>query len=91
MGMAEIVLQLDHGSAKNIKEERTGVAKRGNSQSLFFLSTTEGDFNFYNNLVSVPVISQTSFLSPLSYSGWLAYRFKTLKTETVNGQKIYTI
>ncbi|MEP7372095.1 MAG: DUF5686 and carboxypeptidase regulatory-like domain-containing protein [Chitinophagaceae bacterium] len=91
MGMAEIVLQLDHGSAKNIKEERTGVKKRGNAQSLFFLSTTEGDFNFYNNLVSVPVISQTSFLSPLSYSGLLAYRYKTLKTETVNGRKIYTI
>ena len=91
MGMAEIVLQLDHGSAKNIKEERTGVTKRGNSQSLFFLSTTEGDFNFYNNLVRVPVISQTSFLSPLSYSGLAAYRFKTLKTETVNGRKIYTI
>lgn len=36
MGMAEIVLQLDHGSAGNIKEERTGITKRGNSQSLFF-------------------------------------------------------
>ena len=91
MGMAEIVLQLDRGSAKNIKEERTGVTKRGNSQSLFFLSTTEGDFNFYNNIISIPSISQASFLSPLSYSGLLAYRFKTLKTETVNGQKIYTV
>jgi Family of unknown function (DUF5686) len=30
-------------------------------------------------------------LSPLSYSGLLAYRFKTLKTETIKGQKIYTI
>ncbi len=91
MAMAEIVLQLDRGSSKNIKEERTGVVKRGNSGSLFFLSTTEGDFNFYNNLVSVPGISQTAFLSPLSYSGLLAYRFKTLKIETVNGKKIYTI
>ena len=48
MALAEIVLQLDHGSAKNIKEERTGVTKRGNTESLFFLSTTEGDFNFYS-------------------------------------------
>ncbi len=91
MAMAEIVVQLDRGSSKNIKEERTGVVKRGNSGSLFFLSTTEGDFNFYNNLVSVPGLSQTAFLSPLSYSGLMAYRFKTLKTETVNGRKIYTI
>ena len=91
MAMAEIVLQSDYDLAKHIKEERTGVTKRGNSQNLFFLSTTEGDFNFYNNLVSIPAISQTPFLSPLSYSGLLAYRFKTLKTETVNGKKVYTI
>ena len=78
MALAEIVLQLDY-AAKKIKEERTGITKKGNTQSLFFLSNTEGDFSFYNNLVNVPSISQTPFLSPLSYSGLLAYRFKTFK------------
>jgi Family of unknown function (DUF5686)/CarboxypepD_reg-like domain len=91
MALAEIVLHLDKESARRIKEERTGVSKRGNSSSLFFLSTTEADFNFYNNIVNIPTISPTPFLSPLSYSGLLAYRFKTIKTETVNGRKIYTI
>jgi len=91
MAMAEIVLQLDHGSTKNIKEERTGIKRRGNTQSLFFLSTTEGDFSFYNNLVNIPSVSQTPFLSPLSYSGLLAYRYKLIKTEIVNGKKIFTI
>ena len=91
MTMAEIVLHLDHGSSKNIKEERTGVKKRGDTQSLFFLSTTEGDFSFYNNLVSIPSVSPTPFLSPLSYSGLLAYRYKVLKTESIKGKKIYTI
>jgi hypothetical protein len=91
MALAEIVLRLDRESARHIKEERIGITKKGNAFNLFFLSTTEGDFNFYTNLVNIPAISQTPFLSPLSYSGLLAYRFKTLKTETVNGQKIYTI
>ena len=91
MVMAEIAVNLDHDAGKNIKEERTGVTKRGNTESLFFLSATEGDFSFYNNLVTVPSISQTAFLSPISYSGLLAYRFKTVKTEILNGQKIYTI
>ena len=91
MALAEIVLRLDRESTKRVKEERTGISKRGNAFNLFFLSTTEADFNFYNNIVSIPTISQTPFLSPLSYSGLLAYRFKTLKTETINGQKIYTI
>jgi hypothetical protein len=91
MALAEIVLQLDYSSPKKIKEERTGVTKKGNTQSLFFLSTTEGDFNFYNNLINVPAISATPFVSPLSYSGLLAYRYKTIKTEIINGKKIYTV
>lgn len=91
MAMAEIVIQLDHGGGKNIKEERTGITKRGNVQNLFFLSATEGDFSFYNNLVNIPSVSQTPFLSPLSYSGLMAYRFKMIRTTVVNGRKQFTI
>lgn len=91
MAMAEVVIQLDHGSAKKINEERIGVTKRGNTENLFFLSTTEADFSFYNNLISIPSVSQTSFLSPLSFSGLMAYRFKTLRTEIINGRKAYVI
>ncbi|MGC4103190.1 DUF5686 and carboxypeptidase regulatory-like domain-containing protein [Ferruginibacter sp.] len=91
MAMAEIVLQLDHGSGKKIKEERTGITKKGNTQSLFYLTATDGDFNFYENLINVPSISQMPFLSPLSYSGLLAYRYKVIRTDIVKGRKIYTI
>ncbi|MBO9684356.1 MAG: carboxypeptidase-like regulatory domain-containing protein, partial [Flavisolibacter sp.] len=91
MAMAEVILKLDHKSTGQIKEERTGVKKNGNVQSLFFLSNTEGDFNFYNNLVKTPGISTIPFVSPISYSGLMAYRFKLLKTEVLNGKKVYTI
>ena len=91
MAMAEVVLKLDHKSTGQIKEERTGVKKNGNIQSLFFLSNTEGDFDFYNNLVKTPGISTIPFVSPISYSGLMAYRFKLLKTEIINGRKVYTI
>ncbi len=91
MAMAEILLQVDNGDAKNIKEQRTGISKRGNTSNLFYLSTTEADFNIYNNIINVPSISQTPFLSPLSYSGLIAYKFKTLNTEFINGKKVYTI
>ncbi|MBP6590096.1 MAG: carboxypeptidase-like regulatory domain-containing protein, partial [Chitinophagaceae bacterium] len=91
MAMAEVVLQLDRGEGKKIKEERTGVSKRGNEQSLFYLSTMEGDFNIYQNIINARTISPTPFVSPVSYSGLLAYRFKMIKTETVNGRKQYTI
>lgn len=91
MSFAEIVLRLDQEPPKHIKEERLGIAKKGNAEDLFYLSTTEGDFNFYNNLVYIRSISTTPFLSPFSYSGLMAYRYKTVKTETVSGQKIFTI
>ncbi|HEY8893223.1 MAG TPA: DUF5686 and carboxypeptidase regulatory-like domain-containing protein [Niastella sp.] len=90
MAMAEIVLQLDK-APQGIKEERLGVTKRGSTNGLFYLSTTEGEFNFYNNLVKTPAISETPFLSPISYSGLLAYRFRIIRTEKQNGRKVFVI
>lgn len=92
MAMTEISVQLDYESDSRMKEERLGVKKTGNVDRLFYLSTTEGNFNFYNNLIKVPAISPTPFLSPISYSGLMAYRFKTVKTQKLSdGHKIYTI
>jgi hypothetical protein len=91
MAMTEISLKLDYESETRVKEARYGVKKLGNPESLFYLTTTDGNFNFYNNLVKVPAISPTPFLSPISYSGLIAYKFKTLKIERIGGRKIYTI
>lgn len=91
MAMAEISLQYDRASAQQVKEKRVGVSRRGNAESLFYLSATEGDFSLYNNLLKLPSVSEIPFISPVSYSGLLAYRFKTLKTEQKGNQKIYTI
>ena len=91
MSMAEISLHYDHENDNRIKEERTGVKKRGNPESLFYLSLTEGNFNLYNNLISSRVLSQVPFLSPVSYSGLAAYRYKVINIKQQDGKKIYTI
>jgi hypothetical protein len=91
MGLAEIVLQLDKSADGAIKEERVGVKKSGSTDALFYLTTTDGDFNIYNNLLKAPAVSRMSFVSPVSYSGLLAYRFKTLKQERVGRRRIITI
>lgn len=91
LSMSEIYLRLDYESASRYKEERTGVTRRGNTTNLFYLSITQGRFNFYDNLVKIPALSVTPFLSPISYSGLLTYRFKTLKTEKRGNFNIYTI
>jgi hypothetical protein len=91
MAMTEISLRMDHGSDQQTKEERLGVKRSGEAQNLFFLSTTEGDFNFYKNLIKVPSISDIPFVSPISYSGLVAYKFKTIKTQRVGNHRIFTI
>jgi hypothetical protein len=91
MSMAEISLRYDHENDNRVKEERTGVKKRGNPEALFYLSLTEGDFNLYNNLLKSRVLSQVPFLSPVSYSGLAAYRYKVINIKQQDGKKIYTI
>ena len=91
MAMAEISLRYDHENDSRVKEERTGVKKRGNPEALFYLSLTEGDFNLYNNLIRSRVLSPVPFLSPVSYSGLAAYRYKVINIKHKEGKKIYTI
>lgn len=91
MNMAEIYLKADYSYPNKIKEERTGVKIRGSKEGLFFLTTTDGDFNFYNNLVQLPALAKIPMLSPISYSGLVAYKYKTVNTRKEHGRNIYTI
>ncbi|MFZ1263038.1 MAG: DUF5686 and carboxypeptidase regulatory-like domain-containing protein [Chitinophagaceae bacterium] len=91
MSLAEVSLRLDKSNNGQIKEEKLGVIKLGSPESLFYLSVTEGDFYIYNNLINTPPVSEIPFVSPLSYSGLVAYRFKTLKIDRTVKPKVYTI
>jgi hypothetical protein len=91
MGLSEIVLKLDRGANGQVKEERIGVKKQGSTDYLFYQTTTDGDFNIYNNLLKAPAISSMTFLSPISYSGLVAYKYKTVKQERVGRRRIITI
>ena len=91
MNLAEIYLKADHAFPAKIKEERTAVKIRGNSEGLFFLTTTDADFNFYRNLVQLPALSVMPMLSPISNSGLVAYKYKTLRIRREKGRNIYTI
>lgn len=91
MAMAEIFLKYNQADRNRYKEERTGVTKRGNPDGLFYLSMTEADFNLYRNLIHSRTLSQTPFISPVSWSGLEAYRFKMLRTDIENGRKIHSI
>lgn len=91
MAMAEITIRYQQADEKRYKEERTGVSKRGNPESLFHLSLTEANLNLYQNLLRARTLSETPFISPISWSGLEAYRFKLLRTDWEKGRKVYTI
>ncbi|MBK8144996.1 MAG: carboxypeptidase-like regulatory domain-containing protein [Bacteroidetes bacterium] len=91
MSMSEVSIKLDYAYPNKVKENRLGVKNRGNTDNLFFLTTTNGDFSLYNNLLRIPALSETPMLSPISYSGLIAYKYKTLSIEKRNTHTIYTI
>ncbi len=91
MAMAEITIRYQQADEKRYKEDRTGVSKRGNPESLFHLSTTEANLSLYQNLLRARTLSVTPFISPISWSGLEAYRFKLLRTDWEQGRKVYTI
>lgn len=91
LSLSEVSLKLDKSESGQIKEERSGVKKNGKTENLFYLSTTEADFNIYNNLLKAPALSSIPFVSPISYSGLVAYRFKTIRIDRFGKRKVYTI
>lgn len=91
MEFAEIALRFDYEFPNRTKEEQIGITKSDHVGNLFFLNTMDGDFNFYHNLLKVPAVSEVPLLSPVSYSGLMAYKFKMMTVERVNGRKNYTI
>ncbi|HNB80810.1 MAG TPA: DUF5686 and carboxypeptidase regulatory-like domain-containing protein, partial [Chitinophagaceae bacterium] len=91
MNMTEVYLKLDYQYPGKIKEQRSGIKKRGNSDGLFFLTTTDGDFSLYPNLIRIPSLSEIPMLSPVSYSGLVAYKYKTKNIFRKDNYTIYTI
>jgi hypothetical protein len=91
LNLAEIYMTLNYSPPQKIKEERTGVDIRGDKDGLFFLTHTDGEFNWYKNLVEVPALSASPFLSPISNSGLFAYKYKMLESFYVGDYKYYRI
>lgn len=76
--MAEILLTRDVQPPDKLKEIRDGVSIRGDRSGLFYLSTTEGEINLYQNLVKVLSLSEMPVLSPLASTALLSYKFSFL-------------
>lgn len=91
LSMAEVVARVDVDGRHRVKEERLAVRGTPSAKGMFYPSPTEERFNLYDNLISVPGLSPTPFLSPVSNAGLTAYKFKTIKVQRSKTHRIYTI
>lgn len=91
LNMAEVSLTVHFSPPDKIKEERNGVEVRGSKSGLFYLTHTDGNFNFYRNLLELPALSEMPILSPVSNSGLIAYKFKMIKTYEENNKTYHKI
>lgn len=78
--MVEISMKRDWAPPNKIKEVKSGVSVRGDKTGLFYLTTLEGDFNIYQNLMSLPGLCPLPVMSPLSSSAILAYKFRFVES-----------
>jgi hypothetical protein len=80
-------IQLPNG----FKEEKLAAKKLGSQRSLFFTSTTDADFDFTQNLILAKSLGDNSYISPISSTAILGYKYKLLGSRFVDNKKVYTI
>jgi len=47
---------------------------------LFFTKISDGNFNFYQNLLDLPVLSESPYTSPISSNAFIVYRYKFIES-----------
>jgi hypothetical protein len=91
MNMVEIKLERNYQYPDKVKEIRQAYEQYGSADGLFFLSTNEADFNFYQNLIQVDNLNTTPLISPLNLTSVLSYKFKLEGHYFENNKMIYHI
>jgi len=73
------------------KEEKNAAKKLGYQQSLFYVSTTDANFDLNENLIKVKKLGDNAFISPISDAAFISYRYKLLGSRFEGKRKVYTI
>ena len=76
---------------RGFKEEKLAAKKLGSQRSLFFTSTTDADFDFTQNLILAKRLGDNSYISPISSTAILGYKYKLIGSRFEDNKKVYTI
>lgn len=66
-------------------------AQEGTNPYLFYLSPTDADFNFYENLIDLPTIGQVPYVSPISITALASYKYKLIESFREDGFLVHKI
>jgi hypothetical protein len=91
LNMIEVNITKHFQYPKDVKEIRTGYEKIGNPDQIYYQSTLQGEFNFYESLIDMPDLHQGPILSPLHPSGILSYKYKLTDIITDGIDSTYVI
>lgn len=73
------------------KEEKIAATKFGSQRTLFYTSTTDADFDFFQNLIFCKKLGDNAYVSPIANTAFLSYKYKLLGSYFDKSQKIYRI
>ncbi len=76
---------------RGFKQVKEAAKRLGSQYSLLYTNTTDADFNFYDNLIFVKKLGDNSYVSPLSNTAFLSYKYKLLGSDFETGKKYYRI
>lgn len=89
--LSESVSKFNFKQPNKIKEIMVSSKVSGDNQAFSYNQASDILFNFYENLIQIQALSEVGFISPISNTALLTYRYKLLGTFFEDGQMINKI
>ncbi|MFI5150172.1 MAG: DUF5686 and carboxypeptidase regulatory-like domain-containing protein [Bacteroidia bacterium] len=89
--LSESVSRFNFKQNSQIREEMISSKVSGDNKAFSYNQASDMLFNFYENLLVVPSLSDRGFISPLASNAMLSYRYKMIGTFYEEGQAIHKI
>lgn len=91
MNFTELIINRSFQRPNLIKEVKEAQNKIGDLDGLFYMSSTEGNFDFYQGSLFVKGLSDNTFITPLNDFAFVSYKFDLKGVYTVGDTKVYII
>ncbi|RDC66414.1 DUF5686 and carboxypeptidase regulatory-like domain-containing protein [Adhaeribacter pallidiroseus] len=89
--LSETVSEVNFRQPNKTHERMLSSKVSGDTKGFSFNRASRVNFNFYDNLLRIPGLSERAFISPIANNAFLFYRYKLIGTSVENGQTINKI